>query len=206
MKKWTPLATSICLSAVLLAGCGTEEINNLNEPDAMNDSINGSAPNTPDEPTEADPDNNAADENTEPSSGQDQSGLSIGDTAHVQSNVQNFRITLNDVRFVEEYEGSLSEFDDFVIANYTVENLADDVLDAYDAVDIFELDGITDSSMAIDGFEAISGQLQTGETASGEVIYYAYDEPDHQITVQPGIASVGGIDDISWDLTRTSAE
>ena len=206
LKKLVPLATSICLGAVLLAGCGTEEINQLNEPDTINDPVDGTTPNSTDTPANAEPDPSGDEENNSSSASQEQSGMAIGDTAEVESNVQHFKITLDDVRFVDEYEGTLSEFDDFAIVQYTVENLSDEPLDAYEAADIFELDGITDSSSAIEGFEPISGQLQTGETASGEAIYYAYQEAEHQIAVRPGVASVGGIDDITWDIERIPYE
>ncbi|WP_020614957.1 hypothetical protein [Paenibacillus daejeonensis] len=206
MKKWVPLATSICLSAVLLAGCGNEEINQLNEPETINDPVNGTTPNNAETPANAEPDPSEDEENNTSSTSQDQSGMAIGDTAEVESNVDHFKITLDDVRFIGDYEGTMSEFDDFAIVQYTVENLSDEPLDAYEAIYKFELDGLTDISAGLDSFEPISGQLQTGETATGEAIYYTYEETEHQIAVSPGIASVGGIDDISWDFERTPHE
>lgn len=189
------------LSAALLAGCssGEEQPEEGTPPMENEESLesSGGGENGSDQDRDQDGDNDG---------NGDQTGLNIGNTAYVESIIEKYDITLENVRFETEFGEETPEFKDFLIAEFTVENRNDEALDAYEAVNNFELERFSDISKHIDGFEPISGELQPGEKVTGEVIYDAKDQDSQTIQIRAGTAAVGGIDDISWTFERSQVE
>ncbi|MEY8749542.1 DUF4352 domain-containing protein [Alkalicoccobacillus gibsonii] len=140
------------------------------------------------------------DENETESDAEDQLDLRMGDTATIHSTIGTYEITLNRMEYKEEVDGERSDLEAYLLAEYTLKNIGDEPIQILDSVsrleakDILEASGepnVAGSYPSVDSFE--EGELQLGESVSGEVLFNVYDADVYYLNVIQGLVASGGI-------------
>ncbi|GAF12526.1 hypothetical protein JCM19046_3668 [Bacillus sp. JCM 19046] len=157
-------------------------------------------------------DNNEADETDDSSpnlaegSTEDQLDLTLGDTATIETTIELFEMTLDSVEVASEMDGEAPDLDVFVLADVTITNLADDPLDLEEAVEIFEIT----SNLEGGGYWPVSelyevevdtfiGELASGETASGQILFEGNEGDEHYIRVRSGLVAASAVkNQVTW--------
>jgi len=222
MKKLLILTFITILSTSLMVACGsvdTNEEGNLNN-EKVNDEISNDAQ---DEsiPEIEEIENEEANENVgednsnadSPSNFEDQEDLSLGDIAQVSDNLGEYSIVVESVSIENEVGGETSPGDYFIVANVSYENIGSSILDAEDISKALELaydmegSGYSNLSANMDGSEHISGDIESGDTVSGELVFYAFDEEEYLIRISSGLIASGAVNNqVIWSFDKSEAE
>ncbi|MGN7312389.1 hypothetical protein ACTHQ4_14940 [Alkalicoccobacillus gibsonii] len=152
---------------------------------------------------------NQDDDNTE-----DQLDLEIGDQATIETTISSFEFTLDSVEIKDELNAVVPDLDVFIVADFTVTNIYDEPIMIEDATDIFEVTteleggGYGDVSEHYDvDVKTVTGELQPGETISGQLIMEDQTNAEHYIRVKSGLVASSSVKNQAiWTLTEEDSE
>ncbi|MEN0642156.1 DUF4352 domain-containing protein [Alkalicoccobacillus gibsonii] len=144
---------------------------------------------------------------------EDQLDLAIGDMGTIETTIEHFTLTIQSIEFLNELKGETPERDQFVLADVTIENINDDTLDLEQAVDLLEVtttlegSGGGDFSHLYEVDQPLSGDVQPGESVSGQLVFLANDSEEYYIRVNPGLISSSAVkNQVIWTFTEEDSE
>ncbi|MEY8749545.1 DUF4352 domain-containing protein [Alkalicoccobacillus gibsonii] len=138
---------------------------------------------------------------------EDQTDLSIGDTAKIETTISEYEVTLDAVEFMDELEGEAvqSQFDTLVLADVTIKNLSEESIDISDSMGIFEIttsiesSGYPDVAAHFSGVDKFSGKLNPNEEASGQMLFEEINGEHHYLRVTPGLTASNAVkNEATW--------
>ncbi|QQK77620.1 DUF4352 domain-containing protein [Salicibibacter cibarius] len=208
MKIWTKTASMMFLSAALLAACGDddadEEANGEGAPDNDRD-ITEAEEDDADEGVDVDAteEDDSDDENGSSDDFAEDQQLSLGETGTYDANFGTFEITLDDVWTDDEVEGEPPVDDLYVITEVTVENNSDDTIDAQDLAhaDLLNED---ESNIGVYWFYGFDGDLEPGESLTGELVFDHTDSSYYELTYGWGPDSLSN--EVRWEFDESELE
>ena len=203
MKKHIKLSTFIVATFAVLVACNNDEPSASEETTReVNDEMNEM------DETDSDESEAMADEEFN-----DQLDLRIGDTGTVESTTGLYEITLNGVEVIQEVDGQMSELDEFMIAEFTIRNIGEEAIDALDTIGNFELTdapeaaGMTDMAEHFEGVDAFDGNINPGEQATAQTLYYTFDADEYYVLVTEGLVGTGAVKNkITFTFEKSEAE
>ncbi|RIW29374.1 DUF4352 domain-containing protein [Bacillus salacetis] len=184
MRKWWVISLVL---AVLLTACGDNEGNS----------------------TEASGEQEA--EKTESNKGNKGEGvaeggevLGLGDTIEFQSNIGNYKLTINSVESMEEYQGETPQREIFLAVEVTVENLAEEPLVADDAA-YLRLTSDVDSSgtlnILLGDMEVWDKELEKGESDTRKLFYDTQRATEYSLLYNHATENHKLLEDVKWVFT-----
>lgn len=215
MKKYYLTAMMGLLCMFALAACSADEDTDNDEPAEGAQSQESEENETEAEETGDNAEETESDSDliTESEFG-DQLDLQIGDTGQVQTNLDAFEVTLESVTKETELDGEPAELDFFLIADITLTNISDDVIDADSAKGTLEMTGMLDGSGFSDlsehgyeGIEGVEGELAPGESAEGQFVVQIMESDEYYMRIIGGLIAAGGVlNDVRWTFTESEIE
>lgn len=115
----------------------------------------------------------------------DQENLKIGDTATIESTLGKFEVTLESVKGVKEIDGEESLLGNLLITQLTVKNVGEKAFNTEDQIDTLEMvtdikgEGSPDDSAHFESLKKLTGNLEPGESVSGEAVFEAYESDEY---------------------------
>ncbi len=212
------------LAAGLLAACGDnsdDEVTDVDTPEDNEEELQDDDTDT-DGVEEDSEEKSETDEETDSNDGdsvgsgsfEDQEDLSIGDTAEISTNTGEYEVTINSVLKMDEVDDRPSQLGFFILADVTVKNIGDQGLQAEDTIDILELTynldatgSGGDNSQHFDSIDGLSGEIESGEEMTGELIFEAHDYEELYIRVNSGLVASGAVhNNAVWKFDVSEAE
>lgn len=215
MKHFLKVALLCTSTFAILISCSNEE--NNSEPS----SVDGATSN--EETGSSDSEGSVLTERNEPSDSsdeedrvnlaagetEDQLDLAIGDMGTIETTIEHFTVTVQSIEFLNELKGETPERDHFILADVTIENIKDETLDLEQAVDVLEVtttlegSGGGDFSHLYEIDQPLSGDVQPGESVSGQLVFLANDSEEYYIRVNPGLISSSAVkNQVIWSFTE----
>ncbi|WP_163583268.1 DUF4352 domain-containing protein [Gracilibacillus saliphilus] len=204
MKK-IQLSIIILLLAILVIGCNngdqsTEETDKtVNEETGKSNSIDDNEVSD----NENDPNSNDGNEkNTD-----DGEFLSIGETGVVESVVGDYEITVNAFEYLDKMEGESSMLDFYILIDYTVKNIGDEVIKAEDiyGADLFDDQELSEgNSYYYDSVNMLEGNIEVNETVDGELLFHAEESKYYDLVFNFG-ALESNATRLTWRLNADEA-
>ncbi|MEK4563627.1 DUF4352 domain-containing protein [Alkalihalobacillus sp. FSL R5-0424] len=158
-------------------------------------------------------DSDQTDTNLGEGSTEDQVDLQIGDTGVVETSISDYEVTLHSIEFRDELNGQSTDLDTFVIANVTIKNIGDSLIDIKDSLNVFEIStgiddgGYWETSEHYDGFEEFTGELEPGEEKNGDLLFDDLEGEEHYLKVRKGLIAAGGVkNEVTWTFTEGDEE
>ncbi|MBM0066646.1 hypothetical protein [Alkalicoccobacillus gibsonii] len=152
---------------------------------------------------------NQDDGNTE-----DQLDLEIGDQATIETTISSFEFTLDSVEIKDELNAVVPDLDVFIVVDFTLTNIYDEPIMIEDATGIFEVTtdldggGYGDVSEQYDvDVKTVTGELQPGETISGQLVMEDQTNAEHYIRVNSGLVASSSVKNQAiWTFTEEDSE
>ncbi|MEN0642154.1 hypothetical protein MKY91_03110 [Alkalicoccobacillus gibsonii] len=219
MNKQLKISAAIAVSLCLLVACGSNEndseqssVENEPESNESEDEVNSSGLIDKDELNEESDEedsSNQDDDNTE-----DQLDLEIGDQATIETTISSFEFTLDSVEIKDELNAVVPDLDVFIVADFTVTNIYDEPIMIEDATGIFEVTtdldggGYGDVSEHYDvDVKTVTGELQPGETITGQLVMEDQTNAEHYIRVKSGLVASSSVrNQAIWTFTEDDSE
>ncbi|MEY8749537.1 hypothetical protein [Alkalicoccobacillus gibsonii] len=234
MKKMINLALVATLTVGVLMACNNNEGNDSSTTEPSNGDT-GTSDNDNESDVEADDssdnegssegltDKRDSDKNSEDSGDsdvnlgegttEDQPDLRLGDTGKIETNLNIIEVTLNDLTIEESINGETPERENFLVADITLKNVADEPLDIEEAVDVLEIassldgSGGSDYSHYYDAIEPMQGELASGEQIEGQLLFEEDSYDEYYIRVSLGLVASGGAKNQAiWTINKDEIE
>ncbi|KGA96957.1 hypothetical protein AJ85_17290 [Alkalihalobacillus alcalophilus ATCC 27647 = CGMCC 1.3604] len=217
MKKTMKAIGILLLVGCLLIACNSDEGSVEAENGLIdNDNTGSETSGDGEEDSLSKEDSETSDSNRVASTGEyeDQVDLIIGDTAQIASTIGEFEISIDSVEYTEEQiDGEGSLFDAWIIADITVTNIGETVLAPDNTIGVLEItsnldgSGAPDYSSQFDSIDGLEGELQPGETVSGQALFVIRDREEQYIRVNSGLVAAGGVkNNAIWTFETSEAK
>lgn len=195
MKKLLIMLGLLGMGLAILAGCSSDETDQVDNEVKTGEKIEkeSSSSDEDNKETEAKSDTTTSNdtktknETNTKSSGtpKDQENLKIGDTATIESTLGKFEVTLESVKGVKEIDGEESLLGNLLITQLTVKNVGEKAFNTEDQIDTLEMvtdikgEGSPDDSAHFESLKKLTGNLEPGESVSGEAVFEAYESDEY---------------------------
>lgn len=220
MKKSILVNAGLLVSIGILTACGDNNEQSLEESSSNESEINesneeGSTEGLPEKSDfgSNDDSDDGSETNFDEGKTEDQLDLRIGDTGKIETNLNMIEVILNSVSIEESINEETPERDNFIVADITLKNLADETLDIAEAIDVLELassldsGGGSDFSHYYDAIEPMEGTLESGQEINGQLLFEENQYDEYFIRVSEGLIAAGGAkNQVIWTFTEEEAE
>jgi len=194
MKKVLIMLGLLGMSLAILAGCSSDETDQVDNDVKTDDKIEKESSSSDAAKEAEDKSDTTTSKGTTTknktntkSSGtpKDQENLKIGDTATIESTLGKFEVTLESVKGVKEIDGEESLLGNLLITQLTVKNVGEKAFNTMDQIDTLEMvtnmewDGSPDDSAHFESLKKLTGNLEPGDSVSGEAVFEAYDSDEY---------------------------
>lgn len=139
----------------------------------------------------------------------DQENLKLGDTAVIQSTLGTAEITIETFKEVKDVKGVGPQRVHFLTSDIEIKNVGDNTFKAADWMELLEMvwdievTGAPDDSDLYE-VQAVSGELKTGDSAKGVIIFDVEDNDEYSIMVNRGLLAGGGVyNNAVWTLKKS---
>ena len=220
MKRFLFLLVALFLSVSALAACSSES-----DKKGKTESTNGEVekqPGTSGDAKGSNEDNEDEDSKDskknkvgDTSSGdfKDQTELKIGDTGQAESTTGKYEITVNSVQMKDEINGEKPKIDHLFLVEVTVKNIGDSTIDAMERIGTLEFSNDPESGGGGEFTEfyppsnPLTGTLEPGQSATGEVVFQGYDGETYYIRADIGLIGAGAVKNkTTWTFSKSETQ
>ncbi|KGA96955.1 hypothetical protein AJ85_00310 [Alkalihalobacillus alcalophilus ATCC 27647 = CGMCC 1.3604] len=215
MKKMMKAIGITILAGSLLVACNNNEEAENNEPVTEEEVTDAENNETDDEGENTENDSESGGGSAfAPGNFEDQLDLKIGDTGQVSSNVGDFELTIESIKFEDEVDNRSAQFEHFYVADVKFKNIGEEAMLAEDMVGIFDITHElsqtgtgTYINQYFDSFEAVSGRVNPGEEISAQLLFDVYGSDEHYIRVNEGLVASNGVkNQVIWTFSESDLD